>query len=126
MINLGVSLLVALFFVPSLIDKIGLKRRRKSSLTGVKRKWKIGEYPFLRMAAFEDAKGAGLFQSFLQVADTEALPLESSGLSVAVAGIRITGLSVAGKRWMGMANGQRFIIRHWGLLPIGKGETDSG
>lgn len=49
------------------------------------------------MAAFEDAKGAGLFQSFLQVADTEALPLESSGLSVAVAGIRITGLSVAGK-----------------------------
>ena len=44
------------------------------------------------MAAFEDAKGAGLFQSFLQVADTEALPLESSGLSVAVAGIRITGL----------------------------------
>ena len=56
-----------------------------------------GEYPFLRMAAFEDAKGTGLFQSFLQVADTEALPLESSGLSVAVAGIRITGLSVAGK-----------------------------
>lgn len=42
MINLGVSLLVALFFVPSLIDKIGLKRRRKSSLTGVKRKWKMG------------------------------------------------------------------------------------
>ena len=41
------------------------------------------------MAAFEDAKGAGLFQSFLQVADTEALPLESSGLSVAVAGIRL-------------------------------------
>ena len=42
MINLGVSLLVALFFVPSLIDKIGLKRRRKSSLTGVKRNGKWG------------------------------------------------------------------------------------
>lgn len=35
-INLGVSLLVALFFVPSLIDKIGLRRRRKSSLSGLK------------------------------------------------------------------------------------------
>ena len=55
------------------------------------------EYPFLRMAAFEDAKGAGLFQSFLQVADTEAFPLESGGLPATVAGIRITGLSVAGK-----------------------------
>lgn len=32
-INLGVSLLVALFFVPSLIDKIGLKRRKKTSLS---------------------------------------------------------------------------------------------
>lgn len=40
-INLGVSLLVALFFVPSLIDKIGLKRRKKPSLSIVK--WKIGE-----------------------------------------------------------------------------------
>ena len=67
MINLGVSLLVALFFVPSLIDKIGLKRRRKSSLTGVKRK---------------------------------------CGLSVAVAGIRITGLSVAGKDGWGWQMGR--------------------
>ena len=32
-INLGVSLLVSLFFVPSLIDKIGLKRRKKTVLT---------------------------------------------------------------------------------------------
>lgn len=32
-INLGVSLLVSLFFVPSLIDKIGLKRRKKTTLT---------------------------------------------------------------------------------------------
>ena len=32
-INLGVSLLVSLFFVPSLIDKIGLKRRKKAALT---------------------------------------------------------------------------------------------
>ena len=55
-----------------------------------------GEYPFLRMAAFEDAKGA----------DTEALPLESSGLSVAVAGIRITGLSVAGKDGWGWQMGR--------------------
>lgn len=31
-INLGVSLLVALFFVPSLIDKIGLQRKNKSFL----------------------------------------------------------------------------------------------
>lgn len=35
-INLGVSLLVALFFVPSMIDKIGLKRRKKASLNGKK------------------------------------------------------------------------------------------
>ncbi len=32
-INLGVSLLVALFFVPSLIDKIGLKQRKKTFLS---------------------------------------------------------------------------------------------
>lgn len=32
-INLGVSLLVSLFFVPSLIDKIGLKRRKKTALS---------------------------------------------------------------------------------------------
>ena len=43
-INLGVSLLVALFFVPSLIDKTGLKRRKKSSLSGAK--WKSGNIRF--------------------------------------------------------------------------------
>lgn len=32
-INLGVSLLVSLFFVPSLIDKIGQRRRKKAALT---------------------------------------------------------------------------------------------
>lgn len=32
-VNLGVSLLVSLFFVPSLIDKIGLKRRKKTALS---------------------------------------------------------------------------------------------
>ena len=37
-INLGVSLLVALFFVPSLIDKIGLKRRKKTSLSKLGRR----------------------------------------------------------------------------------------
>lgn len=59
MINLGVSLLVALFFVPSLIDKIGLKRRRKSSDRS-EEKMENREYPFLRMAAFEDAKGRSI------------------------------------------------------------------
>ncbi len=43
-INLGVSLLVALFFVPSLIDKIGLKRRKKSSFSIVR--WRIGNVHF--------------------------------------------------------------------------------
>ena len=43
-INLGVSLLVALFFVPSLIDKIGLKRRKKSSFSIVR--WRIGNIHF--------------------------------------------------------------------------------
>mgnify|MGYP000300252575 CR=1 FL=1 len=38
--------------------------------------------------------------------ETEALPLESSGLSVAVAGIRITGLSVAGKDGWGWQMGR--------------------
>ena len=43
-INLGVSLLVALFFVPSLIDKTGLKRRKKFSLSDAK--WKSGNIRF--------------------------------------------------------------------------------
>lgn len=38
MINLGVSLLVALFFVPSLIDKIGLKRREKGKINWLRRR----------------------------------------------------------------------------------------
>ena len=46
MINLGVSLLVALFFVPSMIDKIGLKRRKKSSLAVAKRRWRMGNTRF--------------------------------------------------------------------------------
>lgn len=37
-INLGVSLLVALFFVPSLIDKIGLKRQKNTSLSKLGRR----------------------------------------------------------------------------------------
>lgn len=37
-INLGVSLLVALFFVPSFIDKIGLKRQKKTSLSKLGRR----------------------------------------------------------------------------------------
>lgn len=37
-INLGVSLLVALLFVPSLIDKIGLERRKKTSLSKLGRR----------------------------------------------------------------------------------------
>lgn len=38
MINLGVSLLVALFFVPALIDKIGLRRREKGKMNWWKRR----------------------------------------------------------------------------------------
>lgn len=50
-LNLAVSLLVALFFVPSLIDKTGLKRRKKSSLSGLK--WKMGKgRAFLRTPFF--------------------------------------------------------------------------
>ena len=64
MINLGVSLLVALFFVPSLIDKIGLKRRRKSSLTGVKRKWKIGNTRFLGWLRSKMRRGPVYFSHF--------------------------------------------------------------
>ena len=37
-INLGVSLLVALLFVPSLIDKIGLERQKKTSLSKLGRR----------------------------------------------------------------------------------------
>lgn len=40
-INLGVSLLVALFFVPSLIDKIGLKRQKRISPSKPKLKPKL-------------------------------------------------------------------------------------
>ena len=40
-INLGVSLLVALFFVPSLIDKIGLERRKRISPSKPKLKLKL-------------------------------------------------------------------------------------
>ena len=64
MINLGVSLLVALFFVPSLIDKIGLKRRRKSSLTGVKRKWKMGNPRFLGWLRSKMRRGPVYFCHF--------------------------------------------------------------
>lgn len=64
MINLGVSLLVALFFVPSLIDKIGLKRRRKSSLTGVKRKWKMGNTRFLGWLRSKMRRGPVYFCHF--------------------------------------------------------------
>ena len=64
MINLGVSLLVALFFVPSLIDKIGLKRRRKSSLTGVKRKWKMGNTRFFRWLRSKMRRGPVYFSRF--------------------------------------------------------------
>ncbi len=42
-INLGVSLLVALFFVPSLIDKTGLKRWKRISLSKPKLKLKSGQ-----------------------------------------------------------------------------------
>ena len=64
MINLGVSLLVALFFVPSLIDKIGLKRRRKSSLTGVKRKWKMGNTRFFGWLRSKMRRGPVYFSHF--------------------------------------------------------------
>ena len=64
MINLGVSLLVALFFVPSLIDKIWLKRRRKSSLTGVKRKWKMGNTRFFRWLRSKMRRGPVYFSRF--------------------------------------------------------------
>ena len=60
MINLG----VALFFVPSLIDKIGLKRRRKSSLTGVKRKWKMGNTRFLGWLRSKMRRGPVYFSHF--------------------------------------------------------------
>lgn len=43
-INLGVSLLVALLFVPSMIDKIGLKRKKKTSHT----RYKISNTRFFR------------------------------------------------------------------------------
>ena len=64
MINLGVSLLVALFFVPSLIDKIGLKRRRESSLTGVKREWKTGNTRFLGWLRSKMRRGPVYFSHF--------------------------------------------------------------
>ena len=63
-IRLGVSLLVALFFVPSLIDKIGLKRHRKSSLTGVKRKWKMGNTRFLGWLRSKMRRGPVYFSHF--------------------------------------------------------------
>lgn len=40
MVNLSVSLLVALFFVPALIDKIGLDRAKRSSGNAFSRWWK--------------------------------------------------------------------------------------
>ncbi len=93
-INLGVSLLVALFFVPSLIDKIGLKRRKKSSLSIVK--WKIGEVRFFVWIRSR-MRRLRLFQSLLQVADTNTLPLEGGGMYFVIVGIRTTGISIAGK-----------------------------
>lgn len=56
--------MVALFFVPSLIDKIGLKRRRKSSLTGVKRKWKMGNTRFLGWLRSKMRRGPVYFSHF--------------------------------------------------------------
>ena len=56
-----------------------------------------GEYPFLCVDTSEDAADAGLLQPFIQMADTAALSLESGGLCIAVAGIRIARVSIAGE-----------------------------
>ena len=49
------------------------------------------------MDTSEDAADAGLLQPFIQMADTAALSLESGGLCIAVAGIRIARVSIAGE-----------------------------
>ena len=45
----------------------------------------VGKYTFLYV------------DPFLQLADTDSLPVEGGGLHFIVAGFRITGISVAGK-----------------------------
>ena len=53
--------------------------------------------PFLCVDTFKNASASGLFQSLLQVADTNTLSLEGGGMYFAIVGIRTTGISIAGK-----------------------------
>ena len=46
---------------------------------------------------FKNTSACGLFQSLLQVADTNTLPLEGGGMYFVIVGIRTTGISIAGK-----------------------------
>ena len=59
-INLAVSLFVALFFVPALIEKIGLKKRKTSS----------DPIPLLPSPGLSSAKNNGLLYPLLWLDDT--------------------------------------------------------
>lgn len=81
-INLAVSLFVALFFVPSMIDKIGLekKKRRKEDV-----------FPQTNFYETVDC----LFYPFLSRVDLLFMPFQGDSLPVAAAGVRSACIYVA-------------------------------
>ena len=52
---------------------------------------------FLCVDTLKNTSASSLFQSLLQVADTNTLSLEGGGMYFAIVGIRTTGISIAGK-----------------------------
>lgn len=52
---------------------------------------------FLCVDTLKNTSASSLFQSLLQVADTNTLSLEGGGMYFVIVGIRTTGISIAGK-----------------------------
>lgn len=98
-INLAVSLFVALFFVPAMIEKISLvKKSSKKTLRHKNRRMVFRPYQWLQNAkqwmhpAYTYSQVDCLFYPFLSGAYSFSSPLAGGGVHCAVAGVRIAGL----------------------------------
>ena len=80
-INLAVSLFVALFFVPSMIDKIGLEKKKRS------RKRVFYFWEFSAQTHFYETVDC-LFYPFLSRGDLLFMPFQGDSLPIIAAGVR--------------------------------------
>ena len=83
-INLAVSLFVALFFVPSMIDKIGLEKKEKKKKT------------FSAQTHFYETVDC-LFYPFLSRGDLLFMPFQGDSLPIIAAGVRSACIYAAEK-----------------------------